>query len=74
MGTERETVTMDVTVQERQLIEDLRQWGKVNYRLQIEIVDGVWDVAVRELGTKRAARGTGATFDDAWDGMAPLWA
>ena len=38
--------------------------------------DGAWDVTLSiaphdELNT---SRGTGATFNDAWGNMAPLWA
>ena len=37
----------------------------------IEHIQGAWDVTIEEPGTKRIARGTGATFDEAWDNMIP---
>lgn len=56
------------------MLELLRQWSKSkNYQLQIEIVDGVWDIAMKELGTPQStARGTGESFNAAWDNMRPL--
>lgn len=64
---------MDITEQEQQMLELLREWNKSkNYQLQIEIVDGVWDIAMKELGTQSAARGTGESFKAAWDNMTPL--
>jgi hypothetical protein len=61
---------MDVTEQERQLIEIIREWDKkANCELQIETVDGIWDIALKELGKDRGARGTGASFNTAWDNM-----
>ena len=34
---------MDITEQEQQMLQLLREWNKSrNYQLQIEIVDGVW--------------------------------
>ena len=66
---------MDITEQERQMIEMLREWDKSeNYQLQIEIVEGAWDIALKEIGTPRGARGTGDSFNSAWDNMAPIWA
>jgi hypothetical protein len=65
--------TLKVTSSERQLIECLRQWkqGKPNWQILIEINDGVWDVTMKESGTRIAGRGTGGTFADAWNGMQP---
>ena len=64
---------MDITEQEQQMLELLREWNKSrNYHLQIEIVDGVWDIAMKELGTQSASRGMGESFNAAWDNMTPL--
>ena len=66
----------DLSEQEQQMIEIIRQWktGK-NRQLKIEIVDGAWGIILKEIGTKSwAARGTGATFDAAWDNINPTWA
>jgi len=64
---------MVITKQGQQLINTLREWNRTtaNYRLVIEINEGVWDVTLTETGTVRRARGTGITFDEAWDGMTP---
>jgi len=48
--------------------------GEDAYQVIIERRDGAWDISMKELGTTRGARGTGATFDAAWDNMDPLWA
>ena len=65
--------TLELSEEETQLIEILREWdGDDAYQLIIE--DGAWDLSMKELGTSRGARGTGATFDAAWDNMDPLWA
>jgi hypothetical protein len=69
---------MEGSEQERQLLEALRDHeGDVtsDFRLSVQKQDGAWDVTMSvaphdELNT---SRGTGPTFDDAWDNMAPLW-
>jgi hypothetical protein len=67
--------TLELSGQESQLIQILREWdGKDAYQMIIERRDSAWDISLREFGTNRGARGTGATFDAAWDNMAPLWA
>src|SRR6516164_4149441 len=67
--------TLELSEEETQLIEILREWdGDDAYQLIIERRDGAWDLSMKELGTSRGARGTGATFDAAWDNMDPLWA
>jgi hypothetical protein len=70
------TKKMDVTEQERQMIEILREWaGEDEYRLSIERQGGAWDITLSGTikGKRRGrARGTGATFDRAWDSMSPL--
>jgi len=64
---------LKLSEEETQLIEILREWdGDDAYQLIIERRDGAWDLSMKELG--RGARGTGATFDAAWDNMDPLWA
>ena len=66
---ERETTPMELTAQERQLVEILREWDHLGvYRLTIER-HGQWDVALKQQGTKRVVRGTGTTFAEAWDEM-----
>jgi len=69
--------TLDLSEQETQLIEILREWGGVvkdPYEMRIEQRDGAWEISLQELGTSRVARGVGATFDAAWDNMDPSWA
>jgi hypothetical protein len=63
----------DITDQEQQLPEILREWDTVpgDHQVVIEHIQGVWDTTMKELGTKRVARGTGATFDEAWYNMEP---
>jgi hypothetical protein len=68
---------MELTVQERQMIEVLREWtGASEYGLHIERQDGAWNITLTEFtdDKKMGARGSGATFDEAWDRMDPLWA
>ena len=65
-------VKMEGSEQERQLLEALRDHGAdatSEFRLLVH-----WDVTLSiaphdELYT---SRGTGSTFNDAWDNMAPL--
>jgi len=72
-------VKMEATEQERQMLEVIRDHGvdaSSDFRLLIQRQDGAWDVTLSvaphdELNT---SRGTGATFNAAWDNMAPLWA
>jgi hypothetical protein len=63
----------EITEQEQQFLEGLRDKSKRSYdvRVVIEHIQGAWDVTIEEPGTKRIARGTGATFDEAWDNMIP---
>ena len=63
----------EITEQEQQFLEGLRDKSKRSYdvRIVIEHMQGAWDITMMEPGTKRAARGTGATFDEAWDNMLP---
>jgi hypothetical protein len=64
---------LDITAQEQQFLEFLREWDTMpeDYQVVIEHVQGVWDATTKELGTKRVARGTGASFDEAWNNMEP---
>ena len=72
-------VQMEATEQERQMLEAIRDHGggtASDFRLLVQRQDGAWDVTLSiaphdELDT---SRGTGATFNDAWDNLAPLWA
>ena len=57
---------------DRPVFSVAREWGGVDaYRLTIERRDGAWDVSLKQLGgppdNRAAARGTGATFNAAWD-------
>jgi hypothetical protein len=63
----------DITVQEQQFLRILREWNTVSqdFQVMIEHVHGAWDVTMKEIGAPRLARGTGATFDEAWDNMQP---
>ena len=69
-------VKMKATEQERQMVEvvrDHRVDASSDFRLLVQRQDGAWDVTLSiaphdELNT---SRGTGATFNDAWDNMEP---
>jgi hypothetical protein len=71
-------VKMDGSEQERQLLGVLRDHdadAASEFRLLVQKQDGAWDVTLSvashdELNT---SRGTGSTFNNAWDNMAPLW-
>ena len=68
---------MELSEEETQMIETIREWsGADEFRLRIERQDGAWEITLSEAphDGRRAARGTGATFKEAWDNMAPLWA
>ena len=71
-------VKMEGSEQERKLLEVLRDHdggAASEFRLLVQKQDGAWDVTLSiaphdELNT---LRGTGSTFNDACDNMAPLW-
>ena len=71
-------IKMEGSEQERQLLEVLRDHSvdvASEFRLLVQMQDGAWDLSLSiaphdELNT---SRGTGSTFNDAWDNMAPLW-
>ena len=73
----KHNVKMETTEQEQQMVEVVREHkAHADFRLLVERQDGAWDVTLSiephdELNT---SRGTGATFNDAWGNMAPLWA
>jgi hypothetical protein len=73
----KHNVKMETTEQEQQMVEVVRERkAHADFRLLVERQDGAWDVTLSiephdELNT---SRGTGATFNDAWGNMAPLWA
>jgi hypothetical protein len=61
-----------LTEQEAQLIEMLREWGgKEDYRMVIEVRDGVWDAAISRAphGRNARVRARGSSFKEAWDNM-----
>ena len=69
---------MKGSMQERQLLECLRdQKGNPgsDFRLLVQIQDGAWDVtlSVAPHDVLNGARGTGSTFNEAWENLAPLW-
>jgi hypothetical protein len=69
----------EVTDAERQLIEAIRtRRADAHFRLVIESVSGAWEIEMSEesaaLGKQIAGRGMGASFDQAWYGINPLWA
>jgi hypothetical protein len=71
-------VKMEGSEQERQLLEVLRDHGvdaASDFRLLVQKQDGAWDVtlSIAPHDELNASRGTGPTFNDAWDNMAPLW-
>jgi hypothetical protein len=56
-----------LTEQEAQLIEMLREWGgKEDYRMVIEVRDGVWDSTISRAphGQDASVRGSGSSFND----------
>jgi hypothetical protein len=71
-------VKMEGSEQEWQLLQVLRNHGAdvaSDFRLLVQRQDSAWDVTLSiaphdELNT---SRGTGSTFNDAWDNMALLW-
>jgi hypothetical protein len=68
---------IDMTDQERQMLEMLREWNDLgeNHRLVIERRDGAWELELTGPHPKRdtaKARGVGRTLSQAWDEMAPL--
>ena len=73
VGTlDRSKQMIGLTEQELQLIEMLREWGgKENYRMVIEVRDGGWDAAISRdpHGQNATVRGTGNSFNEAWDDM-----
>jgi hypothetical protein len=66
---------IELSEQERQLIEILREWeGDDEYRLEIGRAGGAWEIKLSASGEAKWARGVGTTFNEAWDNMAPSWA
>jgi hypothetical protein len=67
----------NVSEQERQLIEVLREWASgdgVAYRLEISHADGAYEIKLSMPEQGKWARGVGSTLDQAWDNVAPGWA
>jgi hypothetical protein len=68
---------MGISSQEEQMCEMIReQSASDEFRLTVERRDGAWDITLSTAphDQRRMSRGTGTTFNDAWDNMAPLWA
>src|SRR5262245_1028158 len=74
--TERSRIFEPLTLlaEEEELLLILREWEdkKTNYRLQIEMLDGAWNIMLREIDSNRITRGAGNTFADAWNTMLPI--
>ena len=66
-------MNLDLTDQERQLIECLRQqpaaWAD-SFGISIRLEDGAWEVEMHS--GKIQGRGVGPTFAAAWDGITGL--
>jgi hypothetical protein len=80
-GAEMSTHKLNVkgSEQERQLLEALRDHkgdSVSDFRLLVQKQDGAWDVtlSIAPHDELNSSRGTGSTFNDAWDNMLPLWA
>ena len=68
---------MDISSQEDQMIGVIRENNDTDeFHLLVERRDGAWDITLSTAphDQRHKTRGTGATFNDAWDNMAPLWA
>ena len=63
-----------LSAEEEELILMLREWEDktTNYRLHIEMLDGAWDITMGEVDSNRITRGTGNTFEAAWNTMVPI--
>jgi hypothetical protein len=66
-------MTIELSKQEEQMIESLREWqdSSEEFSLLIEYRDGAWDITLSMTRTPgeppKTTRGTGATFAAAWD-------
>jgi hypothetical protein len=59
---------------QRQLLGILAEWDAMpdDYQIIIERRQGGgWDVALKQPSANKYSRGTGATFDEAWNNMRP---
>lgn len=67
---------MDLTEQEQQLIEIIReQQGNDDLlRLSLSFLGGLWHIKMSANNDKPTAEGTGRTFDEAFEELAPEWA
>jgi hypothetical protein len=65
---------LTLSTAEEQLVLILREWEEktTNYRLEIEVLDGAWNIMMREIDSHRITRGAGDTFEAAWNTMAPI--
>ena len=67
----------EVNDAERQFIEAMRQVVDGEIRLVVHRVGvGGWEIEIsfEHKGKRRAARGVGKTFSEAWDDVLPTWA
>jgi hypothetical protein len=58
---------------EDQVLELLPGHDVPEFKLTVECTGGVWDVTL-SAPPNRSGRGTGATFAEAWENIAPMWA
>ena len=64
---------IEPTTQEEQMLLILREWQSEpeDHSLLIEHKDGAWDITMSAVlssgGKLKTTRGTGATFEQAWD-------
>jgi hypothetical protein len=69
--------TIELSEAEEDMILMIREWGgDDDCRLLLKRRDGAWRIALSMSphDVDHKARGTGATFDQAWDNMDPTWA
>ena len=66
---------MQISEQEQQMIECIHEQRPGDqFALTIEWLDGAWNItlAAGQNDAQRTARGTGVSFDAAWENMAPI--
>ena len=67
---------LEVSKAEEDMIMSIREWaGHDDYYLLIQHRGNAWDItlSLAPHDPDHRARGTGATFDQAWDDMDPTW-
>jgi hypothetical protein len=61
----------EVSEQERELIEILREWASSGdeYNLEVRHSLGAYEIKLSMVDQRKWARGVGSTFDSAWEAM-----